>query len=325
MPASDKICQLMTTAELSSYRRPWWLPNSHLETIWARFVGRKPEYTREIITTFDNDIIALDYLIGKSGKPTITIFHGLEGCSRSHTVANCALFFHACGWNVFVPHFRTCGIMNRLPRAYHAGDSQDVGWMLKYIGAASSSTERHFALGVSLGGNALAKWLGENPQQQIVEAAATICAPYDLEACSRWMSRVFNHLIYERHFLRSLRVKMISKIRQYPALADVDELKSLNTMRQFDNRFTAALHGYTDVDDYYRKASAMSLLTKISTPLLSVHSDNDVLVPRVNLPANPHLHAITTRGGGHSGYVTGPFPGSFAWLSSCLREFFERV
>ena len=312
-------------AELSTYRRPWWLPNPYLETFWARRVRCMPRYTREIVTTFDNDIIAIDYLLGERSNPTLTIFHGLEGCSRSHTVAECAMFFHARGWNVFVPHFRTCGIMNRLPRAYHAGDSTDIGWMLNYVTAAIAPASRHVALGISLGGNTLGKWLGENPTQQLVVAAATVCAPFDLAAASRCFSRMLNRVIFEKYFLRTLRHKMADKIHRYPALATRAEINGLRTMRQFDQRFTAVLHGFTDADDYYHRASAAALLGDVATPLLCVYSDNDMFVPPITLPDNSYLQALQTRGGGHAGFVSAPFPGSLSWLPGSLHSFYKQM
>ena len=119
-------------AHLQAYKKPWWLASRHLETVAARRLGPRPSYSRRIAATADDDPIVFDSLPGQPGSPGLCIFHGLEGCSQSHTVRQIASFFNVRGWAVVVPHFRSCGVMNKLPRAYHAGDSRDVGWMLRY-------------------------------------------------------------------------------------------------------------------------------------------------------------------------------------------------
>lgn len=307
-----------------AFHRPWWLPNTHLETAWARRLGAIPPYHRELADTPDRDLVAFDYLQGSPGQPAIVIFHGLEGCSRSHTVRQLASFFHELGWPVLVPHFRTCGVMNRLPRAYHAGDSTDVEWMLRYAAAAFPQCSRLHAVGISLGGNALAKWLGEDPAQDILTSAAIVCAPLDLDLCSRQLDKLFNQLTYGRYFLKKLKRKIERKLTQYPFLTTRRTLARVRTLRQFDDTFTAPMHGFLGVDDYYRKASALPLLGQVNTPLLCLQSDNDALIPRHQLPDNPNLHSQVTRGGGHSGFVSAaPFPGSVSWLGTCLQGFFE--
>lgn len=303
------------------FRRPWWLPSGHLETVWARRLGDMPGYERVLADTPDHDVVAIDSLPGEPGKPALVLFHGLEGCSRSHTIRQIAAYFHGIGWSVMVPHFRTCGVMNRLPRAYHAGDIDDAGWMLSYAASAFPKRSALFALGVSLGGNVLARWLGNNPGQGIVDAAITVCAPFDLTVCSERIDRWFNRLTYGRYFLGRLKGKIEQKIAQYPFLAPRAKLDSLRTLRQFDDLITAPMHGFDDSSDYYQRASAMPVLGEIATPLLVVQSDNDSLVPPHDLPGNPHLIECTTRGGGHAGFVSSPYPGTATWLSGIVRTF----
>lgn len=321
----DRISAQMAAVEERSFARPWWLFNTHLETVWARGVGEVPDYNREIAKTTDNDRVAFDSLPGRDGRPHLTIFHGLEGCSASHTVRQCAAWFSARGWGVTVPHFRTCGIMNDLPRAYHAGDTADVDWMLRYVGAGLAPGTDHYALGTSLGGNALAKWLGESPGQEIVKAAATVCAPLDLPSCGRRLDTFFNRNTYGRYFIRRLVRKIERKLDRYPFLIGRRELARIRTVREFDDRLTAPMHGFEGVDDYYRKASALPLLEAVATPLLCLHSDNDALIPVPDLPANAHVAHARTRGGGHSGFITGPLPGRSGWLADRIHGFFTET
>ena len=314
----------MTAQAVSSFYRPWWLPNAHLETVWSRRFGAMPSYHRVIATTPDSDQVAIDSLTGAPEMPVVVLFHGLEGCSGSHTIRQCAAWFHAKGWHVIVPHFRTCGIMNKLPRAYHAGDTDDIDWMLRYA-AATPKRGPLFAIGISLGGNALAKWLGERSDQQLVTAAATVCAPLDLVASSQRLERIFNRLTYGRYFLTRLKAKIQQKLIRYPFLITKRELAKINSIRKFDDRLTAPMHGFAGVDDYYRKASALPLLAAVATPFLCLHTDNDSLVPVPALPSNPYIRAECTHGGGHAGFVTVPFPGQVSWLGQHLEEFFTSV
>ena len=211
--------------------------------------------------------------------------------------------------------------MNRLPRAYHAGDSADCRWMLNY---ASQEEGPSYAAGVSLGGNVLAKFLGENPGQDIVRAAAAVCPPVDLAGCARRIDRRFNRMLYGSYFMRRLRAKMLAKIKLYPFLAKAREIRRLRSIRDFDARFTAPLHGFESADDYYAKASAQPLLAEIATPLLLVESGNDALIPPAAFPANPAIETLRTRGGGHAGFVSAPFPGQSDWLARALHSFFSR-
>ena len=317
-----KISAPVNSRPDSSFSRPWWLFNTHLETVWARHVGKTPRYVRKIIDTPDNDQVAFDFLHGDPDKPCLVIFHGLEGCSRSHSVRQVAMWFSQQGWSVYVPHFRTCGIMNKLPRAYHAGDSADCDWMLRFSKASLPEVSTMYALGISLGGNVLVKWLAENPGQQLIGAAAAVCAPLDLEASAKKMDGFFVRRTYGQYFLKKLRGKIYLKLSKYPFLIKPRQLERIRTLREFDELLTAPLHGFEGASDYYAKSSALPKLDSVATPLLLVHSENDAIVPVPQLPANDAITALRTNAGGHSGFVTPPFPGNANWISSQLCSFF---
>ncbi|MCY4325194.1 MAG: alpha/beta fold hydrolase [Betaproteobacteria bacterium] len=310
-------------ANPQAYKKPWWLAGKHIETIAARRLGPRPDYSRQIATTADDDPIAFDSLPGAAGAPGLCIFHGLEGCSQSHTVRQIASYFNSLGWAIVIPHFRSCGVMNKLPRAYHAGDSQDIGWMLRYAVATMEQSSGHFAVGVSLGGNALVKWLAENADQTLIKAAVAVAAPLDLTVCAARLDQWFNRRLYGNYFLASLKKKLHAKIQRYPFLAKPRDIERLATVRAFDEIYTAPIHGFASAKDYYRQSSALPLMSQISTPLLCLHADNDALVPVPDIPTGGATQLECTRGGGHAGYVTGPFPGRGSWLPQRLKSFYE--
>ena len=315
----------MTTMNSINFPKAWWLFNTHMETIWARKIGKVPAYTRQIVTTFDNDEVAFDYLPATNNAPTLVIFHGLEGCSSSHTVRQCATWFNNKGWQVIIPHFRTCAIMNKHARAYHAGDSKDCDWMLNYINDNFVNDEKVYAIGISLGGNVLAKWLAENPQQQVLTTATLVCAPLDLVNCSVNLERPFIRKTYGKYFLNRLKKKIASKLTQHPEIISHERLMKIKSIREFDNLITAPLHGFKDVDDYYQRASALPHIQHIKTTTLIIQSENDALISPYKLPNNPDLHHVISSKGGHSGFVTPPFPGSATWLSSNIYNFIQET
>lgn len=312
-------------ATVSAFAPPWWLRNGHLQTVWARFLGRRPDYSRNIAATADGDEIAIDHLAGVSpASPVLCLFHGLEGCSQSHTVRQLACWFHERGWSIFVPHFRSCGgLMNKLPRAYHAGDSADVGWMLRHVKARCPKNRGLCAAGISLGGNALAKWLGENPGQKIVRAAAAVCPPFDLADSSKRIDRKLNRCIYSRHFLPRLVDKVKTKLARYPFLVDERKLATVATLREFDELYTAPVHSFANADDYYRRASALATIDAVITPLLCLFADNDALIRAPRPSRSDAVVYEIARGAGHSGFVSPPWPGHATWLAQRLAGFFR--
>jgi len=216
-------------------------------------------------------------------------------------------------------HFRGCsGEINRLPRAYHSGDSAEIDWILRRLRSTRSSPI--YATGVSLGGNALLKWLGEQGEQacSVITRAAAVSAPVDLAAAGDALGRGFN-MVYTRNFLATMKARTLAKMRRYPALCDRRSMQAARTLREFDNIVTAPLHGFRDTDDYWARASSKPHLKNIAVPTLLLNARNDPFLPEAALPARDELSpAITAefpRDGGHAGFVTGPFPGRHAWLA----------
>lgn len=326
------------------YRAPAWLPGGNLQTIWPalyakRVAGAPPRYRRERWTTPDADFLDLDWLAcdrppgGAKGRPLLVLFHGLEGSSRSHYAEAFAGFAREQGIDFVVPHFRGCGgELNAGPRAYHSGDYEEIGWILARL------RERHegpmIAAGVSLGGNALMRWAGEmgDAASAAVSAVASICSPLDLAAGGQAIGRGFNRLVYTTMFLRSMKPKALAKLAQHPGLFDREALLAARDLYEFDNIFTAPLHGFRDTDDYYARASAKPHLGRIRIPALCLNARNDPFVPARSLPKEEEVGAHVTlwqpEQGGHVGFPAGAWPSQVwsmpqavgAWLLDRLGD-----
>jgi hypothetical protein len=225
-------------------------------------------------------------------------------------------------------HFRGCsGEPNRLARAYHSGDSEEIDWSIRRLkGLAGEATL--YAAGVSLGGNALAKWLGERGEaaQAVVTRAAAVSAPFDLMAAGDALGRGFAR-VYSWHFLDTLKTSALEKLRRFPGLFDADIVRGARSLRDFDNVFTAPLHGFRDTDDYWTRASSKPYLAAIRVPTLLVNARDDPFLPAAKLPrdseVSPSVRLEFTARGGHVGFVSAPFPGHIEWLPRRLLHFFE--
>jgi hypothetical protein len=235
---------------------------------------------------------------------------------------------HQRGWRGVVPHFRGCsGVPNRLPRAYHSGDSAEVGYILNRLRVGAT---RIYAAGVSLGGNALLKWLGEQGSAagEVVRACAAVSAPLDLPAAGAALDRGLSR-IYSAHFLRSLKPKALAKLDRFPGLYDRQAVAAALRIEQFDSLVTAPLHGYRDAADYWQQSASKPWLQHIQVPTLIINARNDPFMPAAVLPDATQVSAQVTldfpQQGGHVGFVTGPFPGGFDWLPQRLLDYFAGV
>lgn len=299
-------------AAAGRYRAPWWLPGAHAQTIVPARLLPAPavRYRRERWDAPDGDFIDVDFCLPEPGgadAPVMVVFHGLEGDSRSHY---CRALMDGCrvrGWRGMVAHFRGCsGEANRLARAYHSGDSDEIDWILRGVARRWPQAAR-FAVGVSLGGNALAKWAGERGSAAgaCIQACVAASAPFDLAAGGAALGQGFN-LVYTRSFLRTLRPKAIAKARRFPGLADVARIAASRTLLEFDDAFTAPVHGFAGVHDYWKRASAKPWLGAIAIPTLALNARNDPFVPGASLPVAADVAACVTlevpEDGGHVGF-----------------------
>ena len=310
----------------STYRAPWWLPGGHAQTLVAALLPPpRQALVRERWETPDGDFVDVDFAGPERAGRTLVLFHGLEGGSDSHYARALAASAAARGWRMALPHFRGCsGEPNRLPRAYHSGDSEELHWMLVRLHAAHGTLH---AVGVSLGGNVLLKWLGErgDAARALVRRAVAVSAPLDLAAAGGALDRGFNRRVYTRAFLASLKRKSLAKLRRHPGLYDARRVAAARTLHEFDDLVTAPLHGFRDADEYWSRASSAPWLAAIRVPTLLLNALNDPFLPASALAAATRSAARDmtlefSAAGGHVG-----FPGRGGWLARRVFEFLEET
>ena len=311
-----------------NYVAPYWLPGGNLQTIWPALYSRRTsgstaQYRRERWITPDADFIDVDWLQDAPGQTLLVMFHGLEGSSGSHYVEAMAEFARANGCAFAVPHFRGCsGELNLGPRAYHSGDFEEIDWILARLRQQHSGAV--VAVGVSLGGNALLRWAEEMGEQaaRVVQAVASVSAPVDLAASGGAIGRGFNRLVYTRMFLNSMKPKAMRKLVQHPGLFKADDLLGARDLYEFDNVFTAPLHGFKNTQDYWARASAKPHLNQIRIPALVVNALNDPFVPAGSLPhprdVGHHVTLWQPAQGGHVGFAQGRWPGHLSAIPQAV-------
>ena len=310
---------------------PAWLPGGHLQTIWAARVARAEDgppvaWRRERWNTPDADFVDVDWVDApKPDAPTVVLFHGLEGSRHSHYARAFACVARARGWRLALPHFRGCsGEINLAPRAYHSGDSAEIEFLLQKV--AERVAGPRYAVGVSLGGNALMRWAGEQgaAASQRVRAVASICAPLDLLASGRQLGQGFNLRVYTPMFLQTMKRKARQKWEQFPELFDLPRALAARDLWEFDDAFTAPVHGYRGVEDYWTRASAKPLLPQIQLPALLLNARNDPFIPASSLPqayeVGPQTVCWQPDWGGHVGFAQGPFPGQVLGLPQDILD-----
>ncbi|MDR0776885.1 MAG: alpha/beta fold hydrolase [Azonexus sp.] len=314
----------------SDYVCPRWIVGAHAQTVWPVMQARAPvAWKRERVATPDHDFWDFDWLNApaENKAPLVILFHGLEGSSRSHYACSMMAMAAKRGWRGVVPHFRGCGgEPNLTPRAYHSGDYSEIAAILTAIRARVPEQTALYAVGVSLGGSALLNWLGRNTAADTLAAAAIVSAPIDLEQSGRTFSKGLNR-VYERNFMSTLKNKALAMAKQYPGKVDPRKVSAARTLDDFDDVFTAPLHGFNDVADYRRRASSRPWLNTIGTPTLVLNALNDPLVPADSLPeeeeTSPHVILEYPEEGGHAGFPTAAGT-AHAWMPQRVLTFFEQ-
>ncbi len=313
------------------YLVPAWLPGGDLQTIWATVLARpRVDYRRERWELPDGDFIDLDWVDGRSGAPLLVLFHGLEGDSDSHYARFLMAAARDRGWRGVVVHFRGCGgEPNRLVRAYNAGDSGEMDLLLRRLKLAEPEAPL-YVVAVSLGGNVLLKWLGEQGEAAVpvIDGAAAISAPLDLSAAGAVLDQGFNR-VYTARFLHTLKRKALAKLERFPEIYDGAAVAAARRIRDFDDLVTAPLHGFRDAEEYWRRSASKPYLKSIRLPTLVINARNDPFMPAEVLPVP---EAVSDRvllefpdAGGHVGFVTGAFPGAYRWLPERVLGFFAGI
>ncbi|MFC5050587.1 hydrolase [Rubritalea spongiae] len=296
---------------------PWWAKNSHVQTILPTFLKTHSlSLRRERLELEDGDFIDLDWADTSSPSDrVVVILHGLEGGSDSPYVKRLITLCQQKGIPAVVHHHRSCsGENNRLARSYHSGETNDFQRTFTYLKQLHPGREIH-AVGYSLGGNALAKYLGEQQEKSLVDRAVIVSAPLQLSACAKRLEGGFS-TIYQRHLIKKLQRKTAEKLAS-PQLRDSmplqpSQLHQLKTFHDFDNLVTAPLHGFADVHDYYAKCSGLQFLNAVTTPTLIIHAEDDPFMTEAVIPKPAQLSESITYElypfGGHVGFITGGPP-----------------
>lgn len=318
----------------SEFRPAWWARNRHIQTIWPRFLQKRKSINLswQRLELQDGDFIDLAW----SPKPVqekgiAVLFHGLEGSAKSHYANDMLSVLHQSGWRAVLMHFRGCsGESNRLPRAYHSGDTDDAIHLLDYLQQKFPHLPK-VGLGFSLGANMLLKLLGEKPEQTWLKAAVAISPPFRLANCAESIGKGFSN-VYQKYLLDSMCSKFIEKMnkvdfRDYLQITK-DKVSSLRSFYEFDQLITAPLHGFNSAEDYYRKCSASVFSKHIQTPTLILHAKDDPFMSEAVVPHASELSSSVrvelSEKGGHVGFMQGTPWDPKIWLHQRVPEFFKR-
>lgn len=311
------------------YQPPWWLPDGHSQTIAPALWGRThygeqavaAAYRRERWHSPDGDFVDVDFgrHAWQAERGFVLLFHGLEGSSASQYARGLLRWCELQGMGFAVAHARGCsGEVNAAPRAYHSGDFEEIDWIARHMQAqlAAQQTPQGqaaplYLVGVSLGGNALLRWgqeMGESASQ-VARAMAAICSPIDLAAGAKQMdSQRLHRSIYVRNFLQTMIPRAMERLALHPGLFDGEAILRAKTFFEFDEHFTAPVHGFKGAEDYWAKCSAKPHLAALRLPTLLVQTHNDPIVPAQAIPQRHELSASTwlwqPQQGGHVGFPT---------------------
>jgi hypothetical protein len=293
----------------SQFKAPFFLQNGHVQTIlpvvWPRAVSAA--FERERLELADGDFLDLDWL--RSGKTRLAIIsHGLEGSSEGGYIIGMAEAMRCTGWDVLAWNFRGCsGETNRLLRSYHSGESADLRSVVEH---AAKQYSEMVLIGFSLGGNITLKYLGEKKPHDAVKAAVAISVPIDLAASARKLDQQWSNQLYLRRFMNSLIAKMEDKAQRFPGQLDTKGIHSIRSFQEFDDRFTAPIHGFADAKDYWKRSSSRQFLPRIEVPTLLLNALNDPFLPVECFPydeakQSAFLFLETPASGGHVGFLQG--------------------
>ncbi len=303
----------------SSYqKRPFYLFNGHLETVLPSLFRKVKgvDYQRERLELNDGDFLDLDWVKQQSNKLLI-LSHGLEGSSDRHYVKGVARFFAQQGWDILAWNYRSCsGEMNRLPRMYHHGVTDDLERVIQR-GLEGNYTSIGL-VGFSMGGSTTLKYLGELGKQvsHHIKAATVFSVPCNLWDSAIQLTKKENEF-YKNRFLKKLKRKIEAKAKDHSSI-NIDGLKGIKHFNEFDDRYTAPLHGFKNAKDFYVSSTSDQFYHNIEVPALIVNAKNDPLLgdkcyPYELADSNPNLYLETPELGGHVGFTS-------VWGKSYMEE-----
>ena len=298
----------------SPFQPAWWCRGPHLQTLWPNRLRRPPplRLARERLELPDGDFLDIDWTADTGDEsPIVLLLHGLQGSSRSRYARGLLHAITRRGWRGALMHFRGCsGEPNRLARSYHSGETGDLDY---FVGILKARYPRAplAAIGVSLGGNVLLKWLGEQGARARVTCAVAISVPFVLSEAANRLTRGFSR-VYQWSLLRCLRRALDEKRRSVPLPLAVQDLSRLRSFWEFDEHVTAPLHGFRGAHHYYETSSCRPYLARIRVPTLLLQAQDDPFLDPIAIPGPEHLADGVTlelyERGGHVGFVSGTWP-----------------
>ncbi|MCE2788100.1 MAG: alpha/beta fold hydrolase [Sphingobacteriales bacterium] len=313
----------------SSFKAGGLFAHKHFSTIYpALFRKVKVGYARQRVETPDGDFFDADILAG-SGKKHLILMHGLEGSSSSGYILGMARFFNLQGYHVHALNFRSCsGELNRLPISYHSGFTYDIRFYIKKLLQMNPDASIYLC-GFSLGGNALLRYLAEEGDKIAlqIKGACAVSAPIDLKSSAEVLASSQNSM-YMKRFLKSMKNKMKQKAKQFPTHFQLNNLDAIKTFLDFDNQFTAPLHGYANAQEYWQQCSSKFVLHRIAAPVLLLNALNDPFLhpdcfPEEQEINNPNLFLEYPELGGHVGFKTS-WLGNY-WIEKRLFQFYKTI
>lgn len=318
--------------DTKQFKPAWWLRNTHLQTIWPTvFRGhiKGLQILRERIELPDGDFVDIDWVNKEADAPIVLILHGFEGSIDSHYAKGILRCVTEHGWRGAFMHFRGCsGEPNRLVRGYHSGETRDVDFIVRYLNMREKKGVKA-AIGYSLGGNILLKWLGETAAQNPLRVAIAISVPFDLHKASRRMESGLSRL-YQWYLVKYARQRLIKKFRSIKNhMINADMLTGIRSLKEYDTLYTVPVHGFSSVDEYYSVTSCRYYLRGIAIPTLLLHAKDDPFMTEDTVP-EPHEMSSSVSlelsdMGGHVGFVTGTVPWRAEyWLEKRIPEFLKQ-
>ncbi|HYF97538.1 MAG TPA: alpha/beta fold hydrolase [Coxiellaceae bacterium] len=317
----------MSAVVTSSFKAPWILHNPHVQTclaILTRCRVKVPTFWEELQLP-DGDFVDLVWLGNQAEGPIALLIPGLEGGLHASYISSLIVPLLSQGWRVVVMHFRCCsGRLNTLPRGYSANDSDDLQMISANL-RMQNPGETIIGIGFSLGASILLKMLEEVSAltfpNNYINAAVAISVPYDL-------ARTIDYIpaFYQHYMLRSMKAKLKRKIKSGFALPLTSkQIDAIQTLREFDQKITAPLHGFASAEDYYQASSCGEHLAKINIETLLIHAWDDPLVPRSCIPQADNLgknmRLELSEHGGHLGFLSSCLPWREQWLTRRILEF----
>jgi len=309
------------------FKPAWWLKNQHLQTMWPRLVRRrlKAKITKERFELADGDFVDVLWAGENHHNPIVIILHGLGGELRSPYATGLINSITDKGWRAAFMYFRGAGDEpNRLARSYHSGETNDFNYIVQEIRKREPGTPL-FAVGFSLGGNVLLKWLGEQKEAATIRAGVAVSVPFDLTLAANKLQNGFSRF-YQWYLLSKLKRKFLQKFKPDKSPVDHRLVKRYRNFWQFDNAITAPLHGFYDAYDYYHRCSSKHYLKDIKAPTLIIHAKDDPFMTTDVIPEEHHLSSFIdlaiSPNGGHVGFISGNIPGKAEfWLDKRIINY----